>query len=281
MNDLLFPALLKFWRGRHGQSQLDLALSAGVSARHISFLEAGRAAPSIDMVLRLMAALDVPLRHQNEALRAAGFAPRFPEPELGAISPAIDWAIERMVRQQEPYPLTVLAADYRIVKMNNPASSLFAHFVQDRARAIGSLDMFSLLFDPGLAKPFVMGWDQLAGKMLARLHREMLQGGGDSRLSSLLDRALRYPGVNAQWRRPDLSTQIDSTLEVWLQRDDTRVGFMTTVTAFSAPRSVTLEELRIESYFPLDEATRMVCERWAEAAPASSHASGTEGAQAR
>lgn len=274
MNDLLFPALLKFWRGRHGQSQLDLALDAGVSARHISFLEAGRAAPSIDMVLRLMAALDVPLRHQNEALRAAGFAPRFPEPELGAISPAIDGAIERMLRQQEPYPLTVLAADYRIVKRNYAASRLFAHFVRDPELAGEALDMFSLLFDPGLARPFVMGWEQLAGKMLARLHREMLHGGGDSRLASLLDRAMRYPGVNAQWRQPDLSTSIDSTLEVWLQRDDMRVGFMTTITVFSAPRLVTLEELRIESYFPLDEATRLTCERWAEAEPASSRACG-------
>ncbi len=269
MSDLLFPALLKFWRGRHGQSQLDLALAAGVSARHISFLESGRATPSIDMVLRLMAALDVPLRHQNEALRAAGFEPRFPEPELGAISPAIDWAIERMLQQQEPYPLTLLAAEYRIVKKNSAASRLFESFVQEPARAVEPLDMFSLLFDPGLARAFVVEWEQLAGKMLARLHREVLHG-GDARLGSLLERALRYPGVNAQWRRPDLSTSIDSTLEVWLQRDGLRVGFMTTITVFSAPRLVTLDELRIESYFPLDEATRCACERLAGAKPAPS-----------
>ncbi len=263
MNDLLFPALLKFWRGRHGQSQLDLALSAGVSARHISFLEAGRSAPSADMVLRLMAALDVPLRHQNEALRAAGFLARFAEPALDAISPAIDWAVERMLHQQEPYPLTLLAADYRIVRRNNAASKLFELFVQEPALAVEPLDMFTLLFDPALARPFVVEWEQLASRMLARLHREMLHAGGDARLASLLDRALRFPGVNAQWRRPDLSTRIDSTLEVWLQRDDLRVGFMTTITVFSAPRLVTLEELRIESYFPLDEATRKTCERLA------------------
>jgi len=270
MNDQLFPALLKFWRGRHGQSQLDLALTAGVSARHISFLESGRAAPSVDMVLRLMAALDVPLRHQNEALRAAGFEPRFPEPELGAISSAINWAIERMLQQQEPYPLTLLATDYRIVRRNCAASRLFELFVQEPALAVEPLDMFSLLFDPGLARPFVVEWEQLASKMLARLHREMLHSGGDSRLASLLDRALGFPGVNAQWRRPDFSTSIDSTLEVWLQRGDLRVGFMTTITVFSAPQLVTLEELRIESYFPLDEATRSMCERLAEGRPAPS-----------
>jgi transcriptional regulator with XRE-family HTH domain len=264
MNDQLFPALLKFWRGRHGLSQLDLALTSGVSARHISFLETGRAKPSVDMVLRLLATLDVPLRHQNEALRAAGFEPRFPEPELGAISPAIDWALERMLQQQEPYPLTLLAADYRIVRRNNAASRLFELFVQEPAMAVEPLDMISLLFDPCLARPFVVEWEQLASKMLARLHREMLHSGGDARLASLFDRALRYPGVSAQWRRPDLSTNIDSTLEVWLQHGDLCVGFMTTITVFSAPRLVTLEELRIESYFPLDEATRNTCERLAE-----------------
>ena len=166
MNDLLFSALLKFWRGRHGQSLLDLALTAGISARHISFLEADRATPSIDMVLRLMAALDVPLRHQNEALRAAGFEPRFPEPELGAISPAIDWAIERMLQQQEAYPLTLLAADCRIVRRNSAASRLFESFVQEPTRAVEPLNMFSLLFDSGLARPFVVEWEQLASKML-------------------------------------------------------------------------------------------------------------------
>ncbi len=265
MNDQLFPALLKFWRGRHGQSQLDLALTSGVSARHISFLETGRAKPSVDMVLRLLAALDVPLRHQNEALRAAGFEPRFPEPDLGAISPAIDWALERMLQQQEPYPLTLLAADYRVLRRNNAASQLFELFMHDPARAVEPLDMFSLVLEPCLARPFVLEWEQLASKMLARLHREVLHSGGDSRLTTLFDRALRFPGVGALWRKPDLSTNIDSTLEIWLQRGDMRVGFMTTVTVFSAPRLVTLEELRIESYYPLDEATRNTCERLAEA----------------
>ena len=163
----------------------------------------------------------------------------------------------------------MLAADYRIVRSNSAASRLFELFVQEPARATEPLDMFSLLFDPGLARPFVLEWEQLAGKMLARLHREVLHSGGDSRLASLLERALRFPGVHAQWRRPELSTRIDSTLEVWLQRGDLRAGFMTTITVFSAPRLVTLEELRIESYFPLDETTRSTCERLAAARPAT------------
>jgi transcriptional regulator with XRE-family HTH domain len=263
MTDRLFPALLKCWRGRHGQSQLDLALSAEVSARHISFLESGRAKPSEEMVLRLMAALGVPLRDQNEALRAAGFAPRFPEPELDAISPAVNWAIERMLQQQEPYPLTLLSADYRIIRCNRAASRVFELFMTDPARWIESPDMISLLFDPALGRPFVVDWHQLARQVLARLHREALQRPADARLSSLLERALQFPGVSAEWRSPDLGANVDSTLSVWLRRGDLTVGFMTTITAFSAPRLITLEELRIESYFPLDAQTRDTCERLA------------------
>ena len=92
MSTRLFSAILKYWRSRHGYLQLDLAMAADVSARHVSFLESGRAKPSENMVLRLMSALAVPRRGRNEALCVAGFEPRFPEPELHAISPTVDWA---------------------------------------------------------------------------------------------------------------------------------------------------------------------------------------------
>src|SRR5438105_8995643 len=106
MKSRIFPALLKYHRGRRGLSQLELALEADVSARHISFLESGRARPSAEMVLRLLTTLDLPLRAQNEGLRAAGFEARFPETGPGAIPPEIERAIARMMAQQEPFPLT-------------------------------------------------------------------------------------------------------------------------------------------------------------------------------
>src|SRR5438132_13360540 len=98
----LFPALLRHWRARRGMSQLDLALAADVSARHVSFLETGRAQPSRDMALRLGATLGVPLRDQNELLRAAGFAAEFAEPNVDAELPSgVARAIERMLAQPE------------------------------------------------------------------------------------------------------------------------------------------------------------------------------------
>jgi transcriptional regulator with XRE-family HTH domain len=266
MTDRLFPALLKYWRGRRGLSQLDLALAAEVSARHISFLESGRARPSAEMVLRLLHTLDLPLRTQNEGLRAAGFEPRFGEAGPETIPPEIDHAIVRMMAQQEPFPLTVLSGAYQIVEANESARRVFRLFTGDDARRDEpAADMFELVFDPGRLRPFVANWPQLARGMLARLHREVLQAPLDQRLSALLARALRYPEVPPEWRRPDFAEELGGTLAVRLRRGDLDLSFLTTVTTFSAPRAVAVEELRIESAFPLDERTRLGCEDLAKA----------------
>jgi transcription regulator MmyB-like protein len=103
--------------------------------------------------------------------------------------------------------------------------------------------------------------------MLARLHREVLLAPFDPRLSALLARALSYPGVPPEWRQPDFADEVNGTVVVGLRRGDLDLSFLTTVTTFSAPRAVAVEELRIESAFPLDEATRLACERLAVRSP--------------
>ena len=259
----VFPALLKYWRGRSGLSQLDLALAADVSSRHLSYLETGRAQPSASMVLRLMAALNVPLRHQNDALIAAGFAAHFPEPALDSLPHAVQSAMDRMLQQQEPFPMTVLAADFRILQHNAAAQRVFGHFTASpQLLATQPLDMFALILDPALGKSFVRDWHQVARHMLMRLQRELSRT-GDVRLALLLERAMQYPDVEASWRYPEDEAETYSTLEVWLQRNDLTLGFMTTLTAFSSPGNVLLDELRLESYFPLNGATQLACERLA------------------
>lgn len=257
----LFSALLKYWRGRRGYSQLDLALEADVSARHVSFLESGRAKPSEAMVLALLAALGVPLRDQNQLLRAAGFLPRFPEPALDALSPAIDQAIERMMQQQEPFPLTVLSVESDILRSNRAAKILFPAFVAEPERVGERVNMFSLIFDPRLIRPFVVNWEHVARGMIGRAQREALHRRGDPRLASLLERVFDYPDVPKSWRQPDFSQDSEAALSIRLQRGALTVGFFTTITVFSAPQQVTLDELRIESSFPLDDETRRTCER--------------------
>jgi len=261
MADQLFPALLKYWRGRGGQSQLDCSLIAGVSPRHLSFLETGRARPSEGMVMRLMAALQVPPLEQNQALRAAGFAPRFPEPCLDELPSAVGAAVERMLRQQEPYPLLVLSFYGDVLRVNEAGKRVLGAFVAEPDRLTSPPNMFALVFDPALSRPFVRDWAQLARRMLSGLQRQVLQSPGDARLVEVLDGLFQHPDVPPEWRQPDFSADLGGTLTVGLQRGDMRLDFLTTITAFSAPGMVALQDLRIESYFPADEATRAACEQ--------------------
>ena len=243
-------------------SQLDLALAAEVSSRHVSFLETGRSRPSREMILRLASTLDVPLREQNAMLRAAGLEDAFPDPAPDApFPPAVERAIERMMAQHEPFPLVVFDRKYDIVRLNGGASRLLPRFVAEAGALEPPVNAMVLLFDPRGVRPFVEDWPQAARAMLARLHREALASGGDADLGGLLNRLLELPGVPASWKQPDFGIPSEPTLTVRLRRDDTRVAFLTTVTTFSAPQNVALEELHLESWFPLDDETAEACAR--------------------
>lgn len=255
----LFPALLRHWRTRRGLSQLDLSLAAEVSSRHVSFLETGRAKPSREMILRLADALSVPLRDQNDLLQAAGFRREHEEPSPSELPPPIEQAIVRMMRQQEPFPLTVLDRGYDVVRANAAAMRLLARFVRDPSAVGARPNVYRMLFDPRLSRDFVVDWPLVARALLSRLQREVLAHPEDDALSSLLDALVRLPDVPSAFRRPDLAAPSEPTLTFRLRRDDVTLSFLTTVTAFNAPQNVTLEELRIESWFPLDEETERHC----------------------
>src|SRR5215468_3117566 len=144
----LFPALLKHWRGKGGLSQLDLALAADVSARHVSFLETGRAQPSREMILRLAAALDVPLRDQNAMLQAVGLPEAWSSATDAAMTPPIERAILRMLEKHEPYPMVVVNRRYDLLRANNGATRLLGGFVMDPAALTQPLNVCRALFDP-------------------------------------------------------------------------------------------------------------------------------------
>jgi transcriptional regulator with XRE-family HTH domain len=258
----LFPALLRHWRGRRGLSQLDLALAADVSARHISFLETGRALPSREMILTLAAALDVPLRDQNEMLRAVGLPEAWSSADAGAMTAPIERAITRMLAQHEPYPMVVMNRRYDLVRSNEGATRMLGRFVAEPQALTPPVNLFQALFDPRLTRPFVVEWERVARQLLSRLHREALADPSNGELAQLVTALLGYPGVPAAWRQPDFSLPSEPTVAVRLRRDALELGFLTTMTVFNAPQNLALEELRIESYFPLDEATARACERW-------------------
>jgi transcriptional regulator with XRE-family HTH domain len=257
-NGRLFSALLRYWRTRRGLSQLELALSANSSARHISFLETGRARPSAEMVLRLLSVMSVPLHDQNQALAAAGFNPLFPTAPLGTLPPEIEEVVAQMMAQHEPFPLVVLLVDGTVLRQNRGATRLFAKFVASAKAPAAAANMFSMLFSPQLMRPFVSDWAALARTITSRLHREHLQR-GDDRLAAVIEHLFEQPGVPPEWRQPDFSQSMSPALRLGLQRDALRVEFLVTVTTFSTPQHVTLDELRIESCFPFDKTTREAC----------------------
>jgi transcriptional regulator with XRE-family HTH domain len=256
----LFPALLKHWRGRRGLSQLDLALAAGVSARHVSFLETGRAQPSREMILRLAAVLDVPLRDRNSMLQAVGLPEAFSSAREDAMTPAVERAVSRMLARHEPYPMVVVNRSYDLIRANDGAARLLGRFLAEPVALTQPANLCHALFDPRLARSFVVEWERVAHLMLSRLHRELLADPGEAALARLVETLLGYPGVPEAWRQPDLALPSEPAFTLRLCRDGLELGFLATVTVFSAPQNVALEELRIESYFPLDERTASACE---------------------
>src|SRR4051812_48175092 len=154
MKSRMFPALLKYHRLKRGLSQLDLAIEAEVSARHVSFLESGRARASAEMVLRLFSVLGLSLRGQNEALIAAGYEPCFPEQPADGLPAEVEIAIAQMMRQHDPFPLTVLGIDGTVLRANGAAKAVFEAFAADRHALAPTQNIFTLFFDPTLWRPF-------------------------------------------------------------------------------------------------------------------------------
>ena len=254
----LFAALLKFWRGRRGLSQLDLALEANVSARHVSFLETGRAQPSREMIVRLAKTLGLTLRDHNELLAAAGFGEAYATPEVGdLLAGPVAAALDLMLAHHDPYPMVVIDRGYDVVRLNGGATRLLAHIAPlgHGARP----NVMHVLFDPRQARAAVVDWPHVARAILSRLHREVLERPQDKVLSALLRSLFDYPDVPSDWQRPDLALPSEPYLPLRLRLPEVELGFLTAITAFSAPQNVTLDELRIESYFPLDDVTREAC----------------------
>lgn len=261
-NKGLFPALLKYWRHVRGLSQLDLGLAANVSPRHISFLETGRSKPGRDMLLTLAATLQVPLREQNAMLRASGFPAMFEEPGLESLQNSpVGQAIEYMLQKHDPYPMVVMDRTYNLLKTNRSGERILQLFVSDPSQVTPPVNLLEMIFNPHLCRPYIVDWEQTAHVMLARLHRESLVKTYDEKLKCLLDSLLAFPGVPDAWRQPELGGSCYPTLTLKLSRGDWTFSFLMSMTGFSAPQNITIEELMIESYFPLDNETELACER--------------------
>jgi hypothetical protein len=148
------------------------------------------------------------------------------------------------------------------LRANDGAARMLGRFVAEPAAMSQPVNLCQALFDPRLARSFVVDWERVARQLLSRLHRESLADPGNGGLAQLVATLLGYPDVPAAWRQPDFSLPSDPTLSLRLRREGLDLGFLTTVTVFNAPQNIALEELRLESYFPLDDATARACESW-------------------
>src|ERR1044071_198543 len=271
-----FGTLLREWRSRRRVSQLDLAVEAGVSSRHVSFIETGRAQPSRDMVLMLARVLDVPLRDRNELLMAAGYAAMYRATDLD--SPALEQArraLDFMLRQQEPYPAIVVDRAWNLLKANNGAVRLVETFTDPSAASEWSGNAMRLMFHPRGFRPHIVNWEAMAAALIQWLHRDVLSGIGGAETRRLLEELLSYPGVPPRWRTLDLDVSTAPFLAIDFRKNDLHLRFFSTLTSLGTPHDITLHELRVEASFPADAGGEGGCARGRREKPAGRKPSGS------
>lgn len=240
--------MVRQWRLRRRLSQLELAHSAGVSPRHLSYIETGRSNPTSGMLLRLCDQLEVPLRQQNQILLAGGFAPAHPEHGLGDAPLAdVNHALESILRAQLPSPALVIDRHWDLVTANDAAYSLFDDV--DPALLEPPINVIRLTLSANGLAPRIVNMDQWRSALMHRIRSEYSATGGTD-LAALLSEFAPSPS------NPVVEKYF---FVVPLQIRDatgTVLSFISTTTVFGTPREVTLSELAIETFYPADQATR-------------------------
>jgi transcriptional regulator with XRE-family HTH domain len=244
--------LLRAWRERRRISQLELALRADSSARHISFIETGRSRPSEEMVLRLAEHLDVPVRERNALLLAAGYAPRYPETPLD--DPALDAlrdGMERLIQGYEPYPALVVDAGYTVVAANRGIMMLLDGVPRTLLSPPNAMRL--TLHPEGLA-PRIRNLREWRGHLLEQMERQIALQRSD-RLRALYEEVAAYP-VPEDARGDEPAEPVPYfALPLLIEHDGRVLSFVSSISTFNTPMDVTVAELAIETFLPADPAT--------------------------
>ena len=246
--------LLRAWRERRRVSQLELALRADSSARHISFVETGRSRPSEEMVLRLAEHLDVPVRERNSLLLAAGYAPRYPEtplddPALGALREGL----ERLIQGYEPYPALVVDATYTVVAANRGITMLLDGVPESLLQP--PLNAMRLTLHPQGMAPRIRNLGEWRGHLLTQMERQIALHRSEP-LRALFEEVAAYPApetVDDGEQPPDSVPYF--ALPMRIEHDGRVLSFVSSISTFNTPMDVTVSELAIETFLPADPAT--------------------------
>jgi transcriptional regulator with XRE-family HTH domain len=249
--------LLREWRSVRRLSQLDLALAADVSSRHLSYVETGRAQPSRDLVARLAQTLELPLREQNELLVAAGYAPEYSESPLTAPEMStVRKAIELILNKQDPYPAIVMNRHWDLLMANESTTRIFRWLLGGLPAQSNIMKTF---FDPAGVRPYVVNWEECAGDLIRHLHNDLAAAPSDASTGQLMRDVLAYPDVPQRWAKRQLPAPVPSLSTITYRKGDVDLTFFWTMATFGTPHDVSLDELRIECSFPADEATDRFC----------------------
>jgi len=264
--------LLRGWRSRRRRSQMDLALDVGVSTRHLSCIETGRARPSPAMLEALAGALDVPLRERNRLLLAAGYAPRYAARTLDDDGMRqVRAALDRLLRAHEPYPGLVLDRQWNLVLANRPAMAL-AGLLPDALKT-PEFNVFRASLHPQGLGAFTENFADWAQVLLATLQRAVATS-ADPGLVALQQEVQAYPNVAALLAAglpPDAGADAPLLVPCVLRLphlQNARLSMFTTLTTFGTPRDITLDELSIELFYPADDASEALLRSLHAALPA-------------
>ncbi|WP_311446880.1 helix-turn-helix domain-containing protein [Frankia nepalensis] len=270
--------LLRRWRELRRLSQLELALRAEISARHLSFLETGRSRPSAEMLLRLSEHLDIPLRRRNELLLAAGHAPAYPRTPLGAppLAPVLA-AARRLLRAHEPYPALLVDRCWDLVEAN-ASLDLFVSKADPRLLE-PPVNVLRLSLHPDGLAPHIVNLGEWRAHLLGRL-RHQVRASADPDLAELLAELTEYPCDQPQ-PPVDLPGPGDVVVPLRFRHEAAELAFLSTTSVFGTPVDVTVAELALESFFPADDDTAAALRRLARAADGDEPASRAVGAADR
>lgn len=255
-----FGDTLRRARSQRRRSQLDLALSAGLSQRHLSFLESGRSQPSRAMLLRLAEALDLGLADRNDWLIAAGFAPIYAQRAIEApdMTPVRD-ALARMLRHHEPFPAMVIDRAWNLVMENDATrrmiataamlSGITADALWTRVCGDGPRNMIQMSLHPEGLRAFVVNADEAVVAILSRLAQEALDHPPSARLRDVV---MAYPGIKAMARNVDVTARLSPVLATHFRIAGQDLRLFAMLSRFDMPRDLTAEDLRVETLYPAD-----------------------------
>ena len=253
-----FRSICRQWRQFRNLSQLDLALAANVSQRHVSWLETGRSQPSREMVVRLSEAMEIPLRERNLLLHSAGFAAAYRETDLDepAMAPVLD-ALHHVLSHHDPLPAVVVDRFWNVLKKNKAADLLLAlegdpETLLRNIGSAGEINLALLTLHPEGLRKYISNWDQAAPAFVRRLRSEALASGDQE----VQQRFEQYIGLAGEFEVSDPSAvSLLPILPLELDVHGMHLSLFSVISTFGTPQDITTDELRVEAFYPTDEAT--------------------------